>query len=293
MENSLLIQIGLPIALIIIMAGMGMTLSPRDFRHIGERPGGLAWGSVAQLFVLPLLSIPLAMLLRLPPDIAVGLVIIAACPGGTTSNFIAYLARGNLALSIALTVIASLAVIVTLPLFVNLALDVFAETSAEVRLPVLQTIAMLVIIILLPVTFGMLVRVKAPGFAARFERLVSVFGGIVLLAMIIAIAIQVADQMLAIITSAGIGVLALSVVGIGLALLGGRLLRLPEAQAITIGVELGLKNATLGLLVAVTLLESATMAAPVALYGITMYAFGAALVLYGRHRIPASAAATA
>lgn len=288
MENSLLIQIGLPIALIIIMAGMGMTLSPRDFRNIGERPGGFAWGAAAQLFVLPLLSIPLAMLLKLPPEIAVGLVIIAACPGGTTSNFVAYLARGNLALSIALTVVASLAVIVTLPLFVNLALGIFADTDAQVRLPVLQTVAMLVIIILLPVSFGMLVRVKAPGFAARFERMVGLFGGIVLLAMIIAICIKVADQLLAIITSAGIGVMALSVLGIGIALLGARLFRLPADQAITIAVELGLKNATLGLLVSVTLLQSPTMAAPSALYGVTMYAFGALLVAYGRRRIPAA-----
>lgn len=288
MENSLLIQIGLPIALIIIMAGMGMTLSPRDFRNIGERPGGFAWGAAAQLFVLPLLSIPLAILLKLPPEIAVGLVIIAACPGGTTSNFIAYLARGNLALSIALTVVASLAVIVTLPLFVNLALGIFADTDAQVRLPVLQTVAMLVIIILLPVSFGMLVRVKAPGFAARFERMVGLFGGIVLLAMIIAICIKVADQLLAIITSAGIGVMALSVLGIGIALLGARLFRLPADQAITIAVELGLKNATLGLLVSVTLLQSPTMAAPSALYGVTMYAFGALLVAYGRRRIPAA-----
>ena len=288
MENSLLIQIGLPIALIIIMAGMGMTLSPRDFRNIGERPGGFAWGAAAQLFVLPLLSIPLAILLKLPPEIAVGLVIIAACPGGTTSNFIAYLARGNLALSIALTVVASLAVIVTLPLFVNLALGIFADTDAQVRLPVLQTVAMLVIIILLPVSFGMLVRVKAPGFAARFERMVGLFGGIVLLAMIIAICIKVADQLLAIITSAGIGVMALSVLGIGIALLGARLFRLPADQAITIAVELGLKNATLGLLVSVTLLQSPTMAAPSALYGVTMYAFGALLVAYGRRRIAAA-----
>src|SRR5690606_31006603 len=123
MEQSALIEIGLPIALAIIMTGMGMTLVPSDFQRVVARPKALIWGALAALLLLPALSIVLAMALRLPAEMAVGLVIIAACPIGTTSNLIAFLARGRLALSIALTVVGSLATIVTLPLFANFALE--------------------------------------------------------------------------------------------------------------------------------------------------------------------------
>ncbi|WP_220811831.1 bile acid:sodium symporter family protein [Pseudomonas paralcaligenes] len=112
MEQSVLIEIGLPIALAIIMTGMGMTLVPSDFQRVVARPKALIWGALAALLLLPALSIVLAMALRLPAEMAVGLVIIAACPIGTTSNLIAFLARGRLALSIALTVVGSLATIV-------------------------------------------------------------------------------------------------------------------------------------------------------------------------------------
>jgi BASS family bile acid:Na+ symporter len=287
MEQSALIEIGLPIALIIIMAGMGMTLTPADFRKVTTRPKGLVWGSVAQLFILPMIGMVVAALLRLPPEIAVGLVIIAACPGGTTSNLVTYLARGNLALSIALTVIASLATIVTLPVFVNFALDRFIEADARVHLPVLRTIAMLVTIILIPVAVGMSVRRIAPGFAARFERFVSIFGAVVLLALIIGISISVSDQLGAILSSAGPAVISLNICGIALGLLGTRLFGLPADQAITVAVEVGIKNATLGMLIAITMMNSPEMAVPSALYGMLMYAFGAGLIVYGRRNIAA------
>ncbi len=125
MDQSPLISIGLPIALIIIMAGIGLSLRPGDFVVVAKRPAGLVWGSVAQLALMPAAAFALAWLLPMPPLVAVGLVIVAACPGGTSSNLVTYLARGHLALSISLTVTASLVTIVTLPLLTNLALGWF------------------------------------------------------------------------------------------------------------------------------------------------------------------------
>ncbi|KTC43316.1 hypothetical protein AO265_31140 [Pseudomonas sp. ABAC61] len=130
MEQSILIEIGLPIALAIIMTGMGMTLVPSDFQRVAVRPKALIWGCVAALLLLPAVSIVLAMALGLPTEMAVGLVVIAACPIGTTSNMISFLARGRLALSIAMTVVGSLTAILTLPLFVNFALERFVHADS-------------------------------------------------------------------------------------------------------------------------------------------------------------------
>src|SRR5690606_929347 len=117
-----LIQIGLPISLAIIMAGVGLTLRPRDFHNTIYYPRALILGSIGQLVLLPALAFGLAFLFRLPPMLAVGLVVIAACPGGTTSNVFAFLAKGNLALSILMTALASLITVITIPLYTNFAL---------------------------------------------------------------------------------------------------------------------------------------------------------------------------
>ena len=131
MEQSPLIEIGLPVALMIIMAGMGLGLTPGDFRQVVARPKAMFVGTLAQVLLMPLLAFGLAELMGLSPAIAVGLVIIASCPGGTTSNIFTLLAFGNVALSITLTVLASIITIATIPIFTNLALDLYSTGSAE------------------------------------------------------------------------------------------------------------------------------------------------------------------
>lgn len=155
MESSPLISAGLPIALFIIMIGIGMTLTVRDFRQVAVYPKGMIVGTVAQILLMPLVAFALASALSVPPAIAVGLVIIAACPGGTTSNLFVLLARGNIALSIVLTVSASLITILTLPLIANVALQFYMGTEENIVLPVWKTIGMLIGIVLFPVTIGM------------------------------------------------------------------------------------------------------------------------------------------
>lgn len=287
MDQSPLISIGLPIALIIIMAGIGLSLRPGDFVVVAKRPAGLVWGSVAQLALMPAAAFVLAWLLPMPPLVAVGLVILAACPGGTSSNLVTYLARGHLALSISLTVTASLVTIVTLPLLTNLALGWFVGDGQQVQLPVLQTVAMLAVITVIPVAAGMLVRWRAPVVAARAERAVGLFGALVLAALIATIAVQIGDRLPTLLLQAGPACVALNLIGIGLGLFATRGLGLPPADALTVAVELGIKNGTLGLLVAMTLLESPEMGVPSAVYGLLMYVFGIGLIALGRRRFPA------
>lgn len=286
MEASPLISAGLPIALFIIMTGIGMTLALRDFRQVAVYPRGMVVGTLAQILLMPLVAFLLATLLALDPAIAVGLVIIAACPGGTTSNLFVLLARGNIALSIVLTVIASLVTILTLPLFTNIALQAYLGEEQDIVLPVWKTVAMLIGIVLLPVAMGMTIRSRAPALARRAEGFVSVFGALVLAALIVVLVYGVRDQFWSLLEQAGPATLLLNLAGIFLGLVAGRVTGLTQRESLAVAVELGVKNSTIGLMVTLTLLESSTMSVPAAVYGVLMFPIGFALAMYGRRVIP-------
>jgi len=281
MQESGLISIGLPLALMIIMAGMGLSLTVDHFRHELTQPRGVVVGTLAQALVMPGLAFLIIYLLDLPPMLAVGLVVLAACPGGTTSNLITYLAGGNLALSIALTVTASVLTVVSLPIYVGLALS-NAGVSADVSLPLGDTIGTLAVVILLPVACGMLLKAKKPDWAAALERGVGIFGVVVLVALIVGIAASIWDRLPTLLVQAGPACITLNLLGIGIGLLVSRLSGLRFVDALTVSIELGLKNGTLGLLVALNLLKSTEAAVPSAVYGLLMYLSAIALVVTGR-----------
>ena len=289
MEQSPLISVGLPIALFIIMTGIGLTLTAADFHREARQPRGVVVGTLAQLVLMPALGFAVAALLRLEPVLAVGLVIVAACPGGSTSNLIAYLARANVALSIVLTVLSSVAAIdrATFPLYVNLALSRWPiGAEAAVRMPVGETVALLVGIILVPVTLGMAVRRRAPGRAASLEKAVSLFGGVVLLLLIVAIVYSVRDRFWELMGAAGPAAIVLNLAGVAAGFLAAALAGLSGPDRLTTAIELGVKNTTIGMLVAVTIIGSEAMAVPAAVYGLLMYASGFALVTFGQRAYP-------
>lgn len=283
LEDNIFIEAGLPIALFVIMIGIGLTLSSGDFRREGRAPRALVVGSVAQIILMPALGFLIAWALDLSPALAVGLVIAAACPGGTTSNLIVFLARANVALSIILTVIASIITIVTLPIAGNLALG-WQPTALDeaVRVPVLRTIALLVVIVLIPVGIGMTIRRRSPELATAAERIVSLIGGIVLVALIAAIIWDIRGDFWEFMAQAGPSTFLLNVggiaIGMGLCALAG----LSRTDQLTCGAELGVKNATLGLLIALTILGSTPIAIPSAVYGFLQYFTAAGLIWYGR-----------
>ncbi|MBU2953605.1 bile acid:sodium symporter family protein [Marinobacter sp. F3R08] len=288
MESSPLISAGLPIALFIIMIGIGMTLTIRDFRQVAVYPKGMIVGTIAQILIMPLVAFLLATLLAVPPAIAVGLVIIAACPGGTTSNLFVLLSRGNIALSIVLTVSASLITILTLPLFTNIALQHYMGTEENIVLPVWKTVGMLIGIVLFPVAIGMVVRTRNPEVARKAESIVSIFGGVVLALLIVALVYGVRDQIWELLKQAGPATILLNLAGIGLGLVAGRMAGLTQRESLAVAVELGVKNGTIALMVTLTLLESSAMSIPAAVYGVLMFPIGFMLAMYGRSIIPVS-----
>jgi bile acid:Na+ symporter, BASS family len=282
-ESTPLTEIGLPVALAIIMIGIGLTLTVGDFRRELATPKGLVVGSLGQLLLLPALGFAIIAVLDLEPAIAVGLIIAAACPGGTTSNLICFLSRANVALSIVLTVVASIVTIVSLPLFTDLALDLQAGVSATgdgVEVPVLRTVLTLVGVVLVPVLIGMAVRARAPHRAAAAERAVSAFGAVVLAALIVGIALSV-DDLVGLLAQAGPAVLLLNLGGIAIGALIGAFAGLTWPDRLTLAIELGVKNSTLGILLG-GLLGDLTWAVPSAVYGLVMYLSAAVLVVVGR-----------
>ena len=282
MDQAALVSVGLPAALFLIMVGMGLTLTPKDFREVPVAPRATVYGLVAQIILLPLVGVGLAMSLDLAPALAGGLGIIAACPGGTTSNLFAFLGRGDVALSIVLTVAASLITIVTLPMFTSWALGHFQDSERVLELPVLRTILTLVVIILIPVGIGMTIRHFRQSWAEKGEKLVSIFGLLVLVAVIALLLIDLGEEALVLLRQGGMAVVLLNIIGLVLGMAGGRLMGLPRDQAFTVAIELGIKNGTLGLMVTLTLLHSDAMSVPAAVYGVLMFLFGFLMLGYSR-----------
>jgi BASS family bile acid:Na+ symporter len=284
LQGSPLIQIGLPISLFILMIGVGLTLRLKDFRSVVEYPRALILGTLAQILFLPAVAFALGWILSLPSAIAVGLVIVAACPGGTTSNVFAFLGKGNLALSILMTAGASLITVITLPLFANWAITLFTDQTLDqpLQLPIIDTILMLMIIIFLPVMLGMGLRSWKTGLAGKLEGAVSAFGMLVLFALVILIAYQTRDHLLELLIQAGPSVIALNVIGIAAGFVIAKLAGHGFADGLTLAMELGIKNSTIGLTVTLTLLGSADIAMPAALYGLLMFFSAGILVAVGR-----------
>ena len=283
MGSSALIDVGLPISLFLIMVGMGMTLTPKDFREVAIAPKGTAYGLICQILLLPLVAVGVALAMDLSPALAVGLIVVAACPGGTTSNLFVYLGRGDVALSIVLTVLASLITIVSLPAFTGWALEHFNDGAAKsIELPVLRTVITLIVIVLLPVGIGMAIKHLKPVWAEKGEKAVGLLGLFVLIAVIALLLVKLGDEAFELFRKAGVSAIILNLAGIVLGMLGGRLIGLSRDQAFTVAIELGIKNGTLGLMVTLTLLHSEAMSVPSAVYGVLMFGFGFLMIAYAR-----------
>ena len=158
MPPELLKQLALPLALFTVLFGMGLSLVPADFRRVLLSPKAKIVGLTCQLVLLPLVAFALALVFRLPGELAVGLMVLAACPGGATSNVITHLAKGDTALSVTLTAISSMVCVFTIPWIVAFSMDWFLGSGAAVQLPFWKTLGQLTIVTIVPIICGMAVR---------------------------------------------------------------------------------------------------------------------------------------
>lgn len=283
MDQSPLVDIGLPIALAIIMVGIGLSLTREDFAVQARSPRATIVGLVGQLVLVPLVGVGVALLFGLTPMLALGVVLVAATPGGATSNLITYLSRGNVALSVILTALTSVAVILTLPMWFGIGARLIpGAADEEVTVPLGQTFGLLLGVILIPVAIGMILRARRPALASRIERYVGIVGLVVLVLLIVGIVLGERDRIVDLVVTVGPAVIVLN---LALIVLGGLLAwvsRLRRAEQIAIAVEFGIKNTTLTLLIAFTVIGDEEVGLAAAVYSIVMYVTAFALVYGGR-----------
>jgi bile acid:Na+ symporter, BASS family len=265
------------------MLSVGLSLSMRSFYVTFARPRAFITGLALQMVWLPLMAFLLIMIPGLPVAFKIGIIILAACPGGMTSNFLSYLLNANAALSIALTVVNSVLAIFTIPIIVNLALGHFLHTRADLHLPFWGTVRQIFFISIVPVILGIIVRRWRPVFAHRIQDIlkwVTVF----LLAVLFLIKFFASEN------QGGSGItteeiliifpfsLAINTLALASGYFAGQLQGLSDSDRITLGIEIGIQNTSLAFVVAGTFLQNEDMLKPALVYA--MFTFFTAL-LYG------------
>ncbi|MGC4815036.1 bile acid:sodium symporter family protein [Micromonospora sp. DT228] len=275
--DSALTLIGLPIALGIIMLGLGLGLTSTDFRRVAQHPRAAVIALVCQVLVLPALCFGLVLAFDLAPELAVGMMLLAASPGGTTANLFSHLFGGHVALNITLTAVNSVLAVVTLPILVNLSAAYFLPDGRSIGLQfdkVLQVFA----IVLVPVAIGMLIRARVPSAAERLNRPIRILSVVVLVAVIVGAVLGERENIADYFVSVGLAVLAFNLLSLAIGYGVPRLAGVDRSAATAAGFEIGIHNSTLAITIALSpaLLDSTQMAIPGAVYGIVMFFTAAA-----------------
>ena len=274
-------EIGLPIALAIIMFGMGLGLTLADFTRVFKNPKAFAVGTFLQVVSLPILTILIIWIFNLSGPFAVGMMILAACPGGVTSNILTYIGKGDVALSVSLTAIISVLGFITVPLITGWSLINYMGEAAP-ELPITQTVIGIFVITTVPVVLGMIVRRVNSEFASKAERVFGPLSMIVFIAVVIGALIAERDNVVAYISQTGVPTIALNLLTMMVAAGVAALLLLPRDQKTAITLECGLQNATLGITVAATMLGRTDISIPVAVYGLLMLFTGFAYAMWAK-----------
>ena len=271
--DSALTTVGLPIALGIIMFGLGLSLTPDDFRRVSRHPRAVAVALGCQLVLLPLVCFGLVKLFDLPPLLAVGLMLLAASPGGTSANLFSHLFRGDVALNVTLTAVNSIIAIVTLPLITNFAIDHY-DLGDTVHLPFGKVVEVFAIV-LVPVAIGMVVRATATGWAQRMDKPVRIGSAVILAVLVIGILLDQRDNVGDYLADVGVVAAVFCAISLVTGYVVPRAAGVRGDQAIASSMEIGVHNGTLAIFVAVEVLNSTEISVPAAVYSIIMFVFAA------------------
>lgn len=268
----------LAISLMIIMFGMGLSLVLSDFKRIVTYPKAVFVGLISQIVVLPIIGYLIATYLNLSPTIAVGIMLLAACPGGATSNLLTHLAKGDLALSVTLTAISSLLAIITIPIIVQFALAHFGNQAQSISVDAVTMIKQLFVIVIIPVNIGMLIKTKFPNFADRMEKPVKIASAIIFILVIIGVVFSIRDVFMDYLSEAGLPSILLNIITMVIGFSLAMLFKLTKPQAISISIETGIQNGTLAITLATIALNNAEYSIVPAIYGLLMFFTGAIII---------------
>ncbi len=263
-----------PIALALIMLGLGLGLSTRDFLRVINNPKDFTVGIICQLILLPIVAYILLLILRLPVELALGLMIIAAAPGGVTSNVLTKFANGDVALSISLTAIGSLISIFSVPFIVFTSAKLLGVTDLSSDITMTGIALKMALVVSVPVILGMIIRRFAENFISSNINIVNRITGILFIVVFAAIWIEERENIISYLGQAGLAVLILNVVMMTLAFYIAKGFATGITQRKCISLECGLQNGTLAVFVATQIFNDVAYMVPTAAYALIMYITG-------------------
>jgi bile acid:Na+ symporter, BASS family len=271
--DSALTTVGLPLALAIIMFGLGLDLTVGDFRRVGTAPKAVVVALACQILLLPAICFGLVVLFDLPALLGIGMLLLAASPGGTTANLFSHLFRGDVALNITLTAINTVIAVVTLPLITGLAIAWY-DRQDDVSMPLVEIVKVFALI-LLPVGIGMLVNARAPGFARRMDKPVRIGSAVILAVLVLGILLDQRENVADYLADVGLITALFCAISLVVGYYVPKAAGVTGPQAIASSMEVGVHNATLAIFVAVEVLDEVEISVPAAVYSLVMFLFAA------------------
>lgn len=276
MESGILVQL-LPFALALVMMGLGFELTLKDFARVAQYPKAVFIALFCQLVVLTGIAFLITQLLNLSPLLALGMMLLAASPGGATANLYSFLFRGDVALNISLTAINSILAVFTLPLIVNWASRYFLNSNEQLGLQFAKVLQVFVIVIA-PVALGMAIRHYAPSFARRMDKPVRIFSIALLLLVVVGALLKEKQRLMGYVVDVGFATSLFCIISLAVGYFVPRWFGISEAQARASAFEVGIHNGTLALTIALSIMNNPTVAIPAAVYSILMFVYA---VIFG------------
>ena len=263
-----------PIALALIMLGLGLGLTIKDFKRVLTTPKNFLVGIVCQLILLPIIAYLINLVLKLPTEIALGLMIIASAPGGVTSNVLTKFANGDVALSISLTAVGSLISIISVPFIVFTSADLLNVTEMSKEITMTGIAIKMALVVTVPVIFGMIIRSFADNFISSNLKMINKITGLLFIIVFIAVWVEERENIFSYLAQAGTAVLALNIIMMILAFYIAKFFASGIPQKKCISLECGLQNGTLAVFVATQIFDDVAYVVPTAAYALIMYITG-------------------
>jgi len=278
-----------PIALALIMLGLGLGLTTQDFARVLKTPKDFLIGFISQLIILPIVAFILIKILgtfiEMSPEIALGVMIIAAAPGGITSNVLTKFANGDVALSVSLTAVISIISIITVPLIVFSSADLLGVSFADQNINITGTALKMALVVAVPVILGMIIRKFADNFISSKTSIIDKITGLLFLIVFIAIWIEEKDNIFTYLAQAGLVVLTLNIVMMVFAYYLAKTFASGIKQIKCISLECGLQNGTLAVFVATEISNEIVYMIPTAAYALIMYFTGFIFIYFLRNKV--------
>ena len=261
-----------PISLALIMLALGMGLTIRDFTRVIKQPGDFIVGLICQLVFLPIIAFALVFILDVPVELAVGLMIIAAAPGGVTSNILTKFANGDVALSISLTAVISLLSILTVPFIIFKSIDLLNASANTNEISMIGISIKMFLVVTLPVILGMIIRRFANNFVSSNEKIIQTISFILFLIVLLGAIIQERSNIIPYLMKAGTITVLLNIIMMFIGFYVGKFFATGIKQRKCISLECGLQNGTLAIFVATQIFNDVTYIIPAAIYSLIMFA---------------------